>query len=173
MKDKIIEILTKYEMYEVEMPDESDRLNEISLIADEIELLTEPARPGDDEIDLAFHVEELGEELPIPNPNDPDSRDYYLRLESWRSCANYLQHHTPTDQSAPVREEASAVEINWNETIKNVDSDIEKTETEKKHMNQHNKKYYEGWIHGLKHFRKWLTQYATSVKDAQVQDGEE
>jgi len=50
MKDKIIEILTKHEMYEVEMPDESDRLNEISLIADEIELLTEPARPNDDEI---------------------------------------------------------------------------------------------------------------------------
>ena len=42
MKNKIIEILTKYQMYEVDIPDKSERIEEISLIADEIQLLTEP-----------------------------------------------------------------------------------------------------------------------------------
>jgi len=44
----------------------------------------------EEEIDKEFIVWELKEEAPIPDPNNPDNREFYLRLEAWRECANWL-----------------------------------------------------------------------------------
>ena len=55
MREKIIEILEKYQMYEVEMPISSERINEISFIADEIDLLlTNPELKSAEEIMLDY-----------------------------------------------------------------------------------------------------------------------
>jgi len=63
--------------------------------------------------DLAFHVSELGEEKPIPNPNDPDNREYYLRLESWRGAIEYMTQFA-SQAKQPDEEWVSAEElIKW------------------------------------------------------------
>ena len=124
--------------------------------------ITEPARPSGDIRQLEFMLDAMigaYKNGGIININNE-------AVKVWDLCNEIIQHHTPTDQSAPV--EVSAEIIEFLQGIIGIKNLLEyPSDTKEEH-----KEEAKAVSAMLRKAESLLDQYATSVNSAQVQDGE-